>query len=90
LDRLKGLKGAPERGNWPGFGIWVLHDHAIVACQGRLNALSVWPQHHHARFDLDGLEDFQNAHCEWKTEEVQKGLGRAHPGRPASRQDDAC
>jgi hypothetical protein len=60
-----------------------------VACQNRLDARGVRPKHNDPRFDLEGFEGFQDANYKRKPQKVQQGFGRAHPGRPAGRQDDA-
>lgn len=88
-DRLKSTESTAQRCNWARFGLRILHNHAVVARENRLNAGGVWPQYDHSRFDLEGFERFKDANRERKSQEVQQGFGRTHPGRPAGRQHDA-
>ena len=89
LDGLKGAQRAAEGGNRASFGLRVLHDHAVVARESRLDAGGIGAQDDHSRLYFEGFQGFQDPNDEGQAEEVQKGLGRPHPGRPAGRQDDA-
>jgi hypothetical protein len=60
-----------------------------VAGQNRLNPGRVGSQNDDSSLHFESFQGLEDSDDEGKSEEVQQGLGRAHPGRPTSRQDDA-
>jgi len=89
LQRLKGTQGPSEGGDGAGFGLRVLYDHEVMAGQNRLNSGRIGSEDDHPSLYLERFQSLQDSDDEGETEEIQQGLGRAHPGRAASRQHDA-
>jgi hypothetical protein len=89
VHRLQGAQSLSEGGDGPGFRLRILHDHAVMAGKSGLDPGRVESKDDDSSFYLERFQSLQDSDDERETKEIQQGFGRAHSGRPASREHDA-
>jgi hypothetical protein len=71
LERLEGTKGPSKGGYGPGFGLRVLHDHAVVTGKSGLNPGRIGSEDHDSSLYLERFQSLQDSNHEREAEEVQ-------------------